>query len=345
MDAPLQPLARRIGKSDKLCTAFALVCAVFLNALSVRGAEPAASPPPKIKINLIERKVETGVPEQPELLLMARLPEGHTPEKPVAKGVLAFCTWQGEADSLRKKLADDSDALVKYAKKHDLALITWNTATLWRTGKSYNQVAKADFREQRDEFDKVARAWETGVGKLCREQNLPQDGILLYGISRGAHWSGRLALRAPGRFLAVYIHVANSYDRPPRSASQPLWLVSSGDLDRGRDNALAFYQECRSKGYPMVLKVINGLGHSDHPDCTKLRSAFFDYALRLKEEAATTGRSPAEVMAAGLNSGEFTGDVLSQEVFRGADGLKIPESQRIALPDEEFARAWGHLRK
>ena len=296
-------------------------------------------------VKLIERVVETGVADQPELQLILRLPPGHTPEAPTAKGVLAFCTWQGEADSLRSRLANDSDGLVRYARKHGLALLTWNTATLWKTGKSYNQIGRREQQGLRDDFDKVARAWKSGVGKLCREQGLPQDGFLLYGISRGAHWSGRLALRAPEMFLAVHIHVANSYDKPSPSGALPLWLVSSGDLDVGRNNALAFYRECRAKGFPMILKVVNGLGHSDHPEVSALRTAFFDYALGLKDEAASAQATPGQLMLAGLASGQLTGDVLSQEVYRGAEAAKIPENQRVALPEEGLARVWGFLRK
>jgi hypothetical protein len=328
----------RVGKLIRFA-----VATCMLSAAPAGQAQTKENLPHTVK--LLERTVETGVPDQPELQLFLRLPEGHSPESPKAKGVLAFCTWQGEADSLRRKLSDDADDLVRYAKKNDLALLTWNTATLWKSRKSYNQIDRSERQALRDEFDKVARAWESGVGKLCREQGLPQSGFLLYGISRGAHWSGRLALRIPEMFLAVHIHVANSYDKPARSAAQPLWLVTSGDLDVGRDNALAFYRECRSKGYPMVLKVINGLGHADHPDSVKLRTAFFDYALRLKEDSISKGKPPAALMSAGLDSGSFTGDVLSQEVYRGADGQKVPLSQRIALPDEGFAKAWGYLRK
>jgi len=136
-------------------------------------------------VRLMERKVDTGVPGQPEIQLILRLPDGHTPDGPTAKGVLAFCTWQGETDSLRKRLASNEDELVKYAKKHQLALLTWNTATLWQTGKSYDQIKRSQLQGQDQDFDKVARAWKTGVGKLCKEFNLPQDGYLLYGISRG----------------------------------------------------------------------------------------------------------------------------------------------------------------
>ena len=296
-------------------------------------------------VKLLERTVKTGVPGQPEILLMLRLPEGHTAEKPTAKGVLAFCTWQGEPDSLRGRLASETDDLVQYAKKNGLALLTWNTATLWQTGKSHDQIKRREYQAQRDDFDTVARVWNSGVSKLCKEQALPEDGFLLYGISRGAHWSGRLALRAPELFLAVHIHVANSYDKPMPSAAQPLWLVSSGDLDIGRNNAVAFYRDCREKGYPIVLKVINGLGHSDHPDAVRVRTAFFDYALQAKARTTKEKPTPAQVMLGDLAMSGLTGDLLSQEVYRGADAAKIPDGQRVVLPDEKFAKVWGFLRK
>lgn len=334
--------AKRVYRGYFLCSLRFFAAILFCLPFSL-GAQSKTDISHGVK--LIERRVETGVPEQPELHLILRLPAGHTPEAPTAKGVLAFCTWQGEADSLRSRLASDTDELVRYARKRGLALLTWNTATLWKTGKSHSQIGRREFQGQRDDFDKVARAWESGVGKLCKEQNLPQDGYLLYGISRGAHWSGRLALRAPERFLAVHIHVANSYDKPAAFAALPLWLVSSGDLDRGRDNAVAFYRECRAKGFPMILKVVNGLGHADHPEATAVRTEFFDYALRLKERASEGQTTPGRLMLAELAGGGLTGDLLSQEVYRGPDAVKIPESQRVALPDEKLARVWGFLRK
>lgn len=296
-------------------------------------------------VRLIERTVATGVPEQPAIHLVLRLPKGHTPEAPVAKGVLAVCTWEQKTDSLRSRLANDSDELVRFARSRGLALLAWNTAILWKTGKSYNQVGRRTQQGLRDDFDKVARAWESGVRKLCREQNLPEEGFLLYGISGGAHWGGRLALRLPGMFLAVNIHVANSYDKPAASAAQPLWLVSSGDLDIGRDNALAFYREALAKGFPMVLKVFNGLGHSGSQDASALRNAFFDYALAVRKRADEERLTPARRMLADLETAELTGDVLSQEVYRGGDRRKIPEAQRVALPEESLAKVWGHLRK
>lgn len=320
-------------------TIFSLLC--LLEVFGLSGL--AQLPKPSVFVRLTERVVETGEESQPEIRLLLRLPEGHVPESPRAKGVLAFCTWEQEDASLRKRLMNDGDALVTYARENQLAILTWNTATLWKAGKSFNQISQTERRAQDQTFDAVARAWERGVRQLCKEQNLPQTGFLLYGISRGAHWSCRLALRAPERFLAVHIHVANSYDKAFGSSAGPLWLVSSGDLDVGRDNALAFYRLCQSKKFPIIFKVANGLGHSSSPEIERLRGAFFDYALITQQRAGKI--PPSTIMLDDLHRAGLTGDLLTQEVYRGAAADVVPVAQRVPLPDEKLAKVWGFLRK
>lgn len=310
---------------------------IFFGTVAVHGSE---NPAP---IQLLERVAKTGESSQEEIKLILRLPPGHTAETPTARGVLAFCTWEQEEASLRKRLQNSDDPLIKYATKHKLAVLTWNTATLWKTGKSFDQISRQERKNQDQVFDSVARAWERGVKQLCTEHALPQGGFLLYGISRGAHWSCRLALRYPKRFLAVHIHVANSYDKAVGSAAGPLWLVSSGDLDRGRDSALAFYRLCQSKGFPIVLKVANGLGHSGSPEIDRLRDGFFEYAFEAAGLAGDAGA--AAVMLEDLKTSGLVGDLLTQEVYRGAEIHIVPESQKVPLPHEKLARAWGHLRQ
>lgn len=296
-----------------------------------------------VETRLVEHSEKTGVASQPELRFFLRLPEGHSPDKPLARGVLAICTFLAEDESLRRLVRDDNADLVRYARRNQLALLTWNTATLWQTGKSFDQITREERRAQDATFDDVARAWDRGVRELCRENGLPQTGFLMYGLSRGAHWGGRLALRVPERFLAVHIHVANSYEKAVGSAVGPLWMISSGDLDIGRDNALAFYRLCESKGYPIVFKVANGLGHADSPEIQKLAVAFFDYARHVAKRAGA--ERPTDVMLRDLTSSGLTGDLLTQEVYRGSAADIVPTSQRVPLPDEAVARAWGFLRK
>lgn len=288
---------------------------------------------------IVDMKVQTEVPAQPEIQFFLRLPEGHTAKTPIAKGVVAFCTWQHTGKALVNNLLNENDPLIQYAKRRKLAILTWNTATLWQTGKSFEQLSQPERQAEDRNFDAIARAWARGARQLCKAQNLPQSGFLLYGISRGAHWSGRLALRLPELFLAVHIHVANSYDKVTASSVGPLWFVSSGELDPGRFNAVMFYRQCQAKGFPIVLKVPNGLGHAPSSEVNILRDVFFDYAL---ECALRAGKEPpAVVMLEDLERSEILGDLLSQEVYRGEARRAVPPAQRVPLPDENFARAWS----
>jgi hypothetical protein len=318
----------------------ALVIAAFgLGVWSVEAQTPSAPSPQK----LIEHVVETNRPEQPQLRLFLRLPEGHTVDTPTARGVLAYCTFLSEDKNLRNLILNDDDPRVAFAKSNRLAILTWNTATLWRTGRSYDQIGREDRRARDRLFDDIARAWERGANALCKTHALPTSDFLLYGISRGAHWAGRLALRAPDRFLAVHIHVANSYDQVLGSSAGPLWLVTSGDLDMGRDNAMAFYRALEARKFPAVFKLANALGHSDSSEIEKLGVAFFAYALDAAKRAK--GDPVANVMLGDLETSGLTGDFLTQEVYRGDGTLIVPEAQRVPLPNESVARAWGHLRK
>lgn len=304
---------------------------------------PASAQLLEMPIHIFDRVEKTGQTSQPEIRFLFRLPEGHTPESPTAKGVLAFCTWEKEDSSLRRRLLNEKEPLVLYAKRNNLAIVTWNTATLWKTGKSYDQITAVERQAEDRVFDDVARAWTHGVNQICKEQNLPTNRFLLYGMSRGAHWSCRLALREPSRFLAVHIHIANSYDKAVSSAAGPLWLVTTGDLDTGRYNALAFYRLCQSRRFPIVFKMSNGLAHSINPEIERLRTAFFDYAL---ESMVRAGKEPpANVMLDDILGSGLVGDLLSQEVYRGGAADIIPPAQRVPLPDEKFAKAWGYLRK
>jgi len=317
----------------------------------VRSDKPHSPPKPQIiplpiqttsPLKLIEKVVKTGQQGQPEIHFFLRLPEGHTPEHPTTKGVLAFCTWQREDESLRAALSNEKSPLVQYAKKNNLALLTWNTAILWKSRKSFNQLTPRVKNELDVVFDQVAGSWESGVRRLCKDQSLPVGGWYLDGFSAGAHWSQRLAIRLPSWFLAVHIHVANSYDRMESVSLGPLWLISSGDLDVGRQNAEAFYRSSQKEGFPMILKICNGLGHTESSEVNRLRDVFFDYASGVAQRS-TPRNKPAAVMLEDLENSGLTGDLLTQMVFRGAAASRIPPAQRVALPDEKVAKAWGYM--
>ncbi len=314
-------------------TALSLVCAAL--ALT-------APPPPQV----FKEVIETGIAAQPAITMFLRLPPGCDKRHPPT-GLVAFCSWQKDPDALRKKLGGNDDPLVRFAMDRNLAVMTWDTARVWRGGTSHNDLTKAQTRAFDERFEDIARAWEKGLERFARKQGVPEDGILLHGISGGAHWAQRLALRKPHRFLAASIHVANSYDAPTPEASRVLWLISSGEFDGGLAASRRFYREALAAKYPIVFKMGPGLGHADRADMGGFRTAFFDYALGLRDACAAGtavgGTTPYEIMRSGIENAQYFGDAFNESILSGPLVATIPPAQRVPLPDARLATRWQKL--
>jgi len=300
-----------------------------------------APPPPRIFTEVIE----TGVREQPEITLFLRLPPGCDKRHPAA-GLVAFCSWQRDPANLRKILQGEG-GLVRYAMDRRMAVMTWDTARVWRGGVSHNDLTRAQERALDDRFDDIARAWEIGLERFTRKQGVPDRDILLHGISGGAHWAQRLALRKPDRFLAASIHVANSYDAPSHGAGRVLWLITSGEFDGGLATSRRFYHEARAAKYPAVFKMAPRLGHADRSDMGAFREVFFDYALALRDECAAgasgEGTTPADIMRSGIDRAQYVADAFNETILSGPLAATIPPSQRVPLPDARLVDRWQQL--
>lgn len=338
-------LAASAAQADLANTSYLPAAALFPAWQALHAGNEIKAP------RFFERQVETGVKEQPTLELYLRLP---AVEPRQIAGVLAFNTWAREREALLGRLKNDQDSLVRFAEKHRLALLTWNTETLWRTGTGTEDLGRWQAQQHDARFDDVAAAWAKGVRALCREHQLPEKDFLLYGHSRGAHWGHRLALRQPEIFLAAHIHVANSYDQPGPGARSLLWLVTTGEVDRGYQAAHHFYHQARALGYPILLKAGLGLGHEESAEIRRLGFAFFEYALAAKkarEARIETARQKMQVLnpreppiwAKDFQQPPYVGDFLNHLVYPAAQIRKIPPSQQVGIPSAELARAWGDL--
>jgi hypothetical protein len=281
-------------------------------------------------------EVRSTVKKQPEIVFLVRLPEGVRDGRDV-QGVLAYCTWETDPNQLILKLDDKNvqgDPVKRFAASHNLAILQWNCRTLWDSGKSHDELSTKQAHTSDANFDKVAVAWERGVRELQQQMRLPMTNMLLYGISRGAQWAHRLALRKPEYFRAVHVHVNSSYDEPTPAARRCLWLITTGEVEHGYRAAQRFYTDCRALGYPMIFKAGAGLGHSGDLRITKLGLAFFDYAL-----------NPAARELPVAEGALYVGDWLNQAVYPQALAAHVPVAQRVWLPTRELATAWGELRE
>ena len=276
------------------------------------------------------------------------------------RGVLVFMTYISKPAELKKwLLGKNGHPLVLFAEKHKLAVVTSTTATVYSISNSFNDKSRNRFTLDND-MERSARAWNRAMKVICQKYQLPEQDFLAYGISRGAQWVHRLALREPQRFLAIHAHVNSSYEEPIAQAKTVLWLITTGDREYGYPAARAFYQKCRTLGYPIVFKAQGNLGHESSPEIERLGVVFFEYALTLKqekdrliEEKKENSFVEHEIPVKGLPAqvikdfyeAPYVGDLLNGDVYPAKYADRIPEKLRVPVPCLELARVWGYVQE
>lgn len=321
-----------------------------------RALAAAAPPPKKLRASIpepvIEQMVRTLNPKQPKITLFLRFPNGITDASEV-KGVLAMCVLANNVGQIRRTLEQKNPAdygpLFQFADRQKFAILCWGAQTLWRPDASYDELQRETNRQLDLGFDDVAAAWERGVEELHVKYGIPTRNFLLWGICASAQWAHRLVLRKPDHFLATYIHIPSSFDKPTPEAAKVLWLLTSGELDGGYDHGVRWYAACRAAGYPMIFKAVMNLGHAGSPVADQLGIKFFEYALSLQAEReeidkkwkqSATGTPVPKPWPAGFRKPEYVGDYLNQEVFPEERENKVPAPLRVPLPTKTIAEAW-----
>lgn len=313
---------------------------------------------------IIRKSIKTHCRQQPFLEMVLRLPPGCTKDHP-PEGTIAFCTWEGNANQIAEKLRYRPDLkslatggpvwiannIVKYADEHHFAVLSWETRRVWSLAANTDELKQSERRDFETNFDKLCLAWVAGVGLLHEGNQMPDKDMLLYGISRGAEWAHRLALREPEYFLAVHLHISSTYDTPTPAANSVLWLLTTGELEGGYEHAIHFYTECRKLKYPILFKAFIGLGHADCPLAWDMDHAFFDYALSLKDardkvikDQGLNMLSTAQLSQSWLNSfynPPYLGDLLNQQVFPTSQMDMIPPALQVSLPTQRIVDVWS----
>lgn len=294
-------------------------------AIGVAALAPLAEATPRI----IERTTQPDDRRLPEMVFFLRLPDDDAAKPP--GGVLAYCTWLSDPETIRGHIeagGDDptSSRMIAFARRHNLAVLTWTARAAWDSRLSADELddKQADFEDML--FDALSREWRLMAGRLATTYDLPKSGWLLFGVSRGAQWAHRLALREPRFFKAVHIAINSSYDAPTRRASGIWWLATTGELETGYPAALRWYRQCLDLDYQIVFRAAPNTGHEMTDADWDLGAAFFAYAL-----AHDTWRR------------EFAADMVNHIVVPAARADSIPETQRTWLPDRAMATTYGEL--
>ncbi|NRB74258.1 MAG: hypothetical protein HRU46_07865 [Verrucomicrobiales bacterium] len=305
---------------------------------------------PQVPVPTIKQfTLETRIEEIPELSLYVRIPGSVGSDEPrELKGVMCFCTWQQEDTTLLNRLKRPDDHLVALAERNDLAMITWNTASLVPRGTSIFSLDEEAMEALSAKYDEIGEYWLEAIEKVCREYKLPRENFFLHGQSRGSVYANRIALRHPDKFLAVHTHIGAHYEEPVEAASDVIWLVTTGEIDGGYAQSRQFFLKGQEQGFPMMIKAGPSLGHRSRDDIELLSHSFFEYVLNLRDRAdlrTETGDegtvTPADLFREDLEKAPYFGDFINHEVYPKDEGEWVPEGQRIKLPNETMANAWG----
>ncbi|GHC06578.1 hypothetical protein GCM10007047_24470 [Cerasicoccus arenae] len=264
---------------------------------------------------------------------------------PAVRGLIAVCTWQTRADDIRGNLEMKGrfSHIIKFAEENNLAVICWTNFKGYRHNED-----TVDFEEERAEryekdYDKRAREWEMGFKRICKKYSLPMHDTMLYGISGGGQMGHRLALRKPDYFFGVHMHVNSSYDALSDDANEVLWLVTTGTREYGYPAGQRFYRDGLKKGYHMIFRAEENLGHSSSPETEALTLKFFDYCLKfIPDPTDENWKKPEVDQFYFMRYPTYVGDYFNQEAFpvKQAEEYVTPEFM-VALPTKEIAEAWG----
>ena len=238
-----------------------------------------------------------------------------------------FCSWKNKHVDLLDDIVKEDEWILKFAKEHNMAVITWNVENLIGSGEL--------IRDRHEVLNLFCSQWVEFVGEVCRLYELELNGGVIYGVSRGATYVQALATRYPDLFSAVSTHIGGFFEDEIIAMSSPDWLLTTGSLDCNRDASLnKFYELRRNGGFPL-MKVVDGLGHELSDDVDLLTKEFFNHALTVGGEGKPQrgGYSVADVISQKM--------VTNDSVDEGIDS--IPTERRVYLPSRELSEVWMNL--
>lgn len=283
---------------------------------------------------LIDFTLRTPTEKYPKITFILRLPKNKN-----IPGLCAVCLLANSIEDIKKELlypkSSEISEIIKFADKHNLALLCWGSRPLWDRTKNWTEQENTEYKIYDKTFDEIASSWSYGVNQLCKKYNIPSDNILLWGTSGAAQFAMRLALRRPNKFLAISLHIPSSFDKPTKNGKDILWCLTTGELEPGYNRSLEFYSKCVLEcDYSIIYKAIVGLGHSSSNQSTKMRLMAWEYALTQK-----THRKEKTWKDLLCNS-NYYGDIINQRVVSRDKAEELRNILLTPLPDKTLKEIW-----
>lgn len=182
------------------------------------------------------------------------------------------------------------------------------------------------------------RAIEDALAQIAAKYRIATSGLLYYGYSAGSQASNLFSAWRPDLCRAYVSHACGVFHKPmPKMKNVPA-CVTCGDADDARYViSRQFVERCKGVGVPVVWKSFPNHPHDVPPDSIRLAKAFLLHYHRAHPE--DLGHSAVR----GTKDVGFVGDDADGVYYPSGsrDAKDIPAEDRIELPSESIAIAWG----
>lgn len=264
------------------------------------------------------------------------------------RGVIAFSCVGSNLETVRNDIVEGTSPyhdVIAFADKNNLAIISWPNFRGYDARKTSDDFTKEEWKKYSDSFELRAKYWERAYRKTINAYNLPENNMIVYGMSGGAQIAHRLVMRYPQYFIGIYAHVSSTYDAPSRQASKVLWFISTGEADGGYSNSVQFYGRLLDSGYIAIFKAFENLGHARRDDVNEMSLAFYDYLLAFMPDANDPNwKAPPVDKFEMMKYPAYIGDYLNHLVYPAEKAVSYIDRKRmVAIPTRALAQKWGSI--
>ncbi|MFA6716071.1 MAG: hypothetical protein WCS27_11890 [Victivallaceae bacterium] len=267
-------------------------------------------------------KVKTSAPENKEVTVWYRAPDGYDEKAKHSYRVLIVF---GGRNNNGKGTASGGLGFGPWADKHKVFLVS------------------PGFRNDEYWYPKQwsGRALLKALAKIKSKYNICMTKLLFYGYSGGSQCSNLFPAWRPDMCRAWVSHACGVFHEPSRRMAGVPGLVTCGDADLRRYIiSRHFVDESRRKGVSIIWKSYPNLPHQVPPESLKLARAFLTHYHEKYGSDLTRELSSAQFKAEDVL---FVGD--DQEARFWPVGhryaKRIDTEDKIEFPSKELALAWG----
>ncbi|HCG20631.1 MAG TPA: hypothetical protein DER26_06515 [Verrucomicrobia bacterium] len=182
------------------------------------------------------------------------------------------------------------------------------------------------------------RAMQDALAQIAAKYRIATSGLLYYGYSAGSQASNLFPAWRPDLCRAYVSHACGVFHTPTSLMKDVAGLVTCGDADTARYViSRRFVEKCRSLGISIVWKSFPNHPHDVPPGSVRLAQEFlahhhWTHPEDLGRERVHSSPPPT-----------FVGDDADGVYFPSgsADAEGVMDEDRVALPSESVALAWG----